>query len=300
MPNPSTDSSTPYALKPDFSFAFKDWIKGGVECLIWGFKGKFWTQQARQHVLMPSTSGEYSVVCTLGILRHLFKYLAEYFATSGRLPCALLLLQDLNPKVARELQTQDTTAMRRCGTDIFDPELKTALSDVVFLESDTTEAGAQIIERLWDDGEAIDEDCGRDRALRRLKADIAANDRALRRLTAEANGVTSTPAPMLFTRGPPSHIRVRDAEASPAPTFLCSPTSSRSHSYSSMHHQASSNSASTASLNTLEDISDESAVPQIRPVGIADDNDSVPKSSEMLSKPLSPTENLRSRYHELL
>lgn len=39
MPNPATDSSSAYALKPDFSFAFKDWIKGGVETLIWSFKG---------------------------------------------------------------------------------------------------------------------------------------------------------------------------------------------------------------------------------------------------------------------
>lgn len=39
MPNPTMDSSSAYALKPDFSFAFKDWIKGGVESLFWSFKG---------------------------------------------------------------------------------------------------------------------------------------------------------------------------------------------------------------------------------------------------------------------
>jgi hypothetical protein len=40
MPNPTTDSSSSaWALKPDFSFAFKDWIKGGVETIIWSFKG---------------------------------------------------------------------------------------------------------------------------------------------------------------------------------------------------------------------------------------------------------------------
>lgn len=39
MPNPTSDLSSAYALKPDFSFAFKDWIKGGVETLIWSFKG---------------------------------------------------------------------------------------------------------------------------------------------------------------------------------------------------------------------------------------------------------------------
>lgn len=41
MPNPVSDSTTPFAWKPDFSFAFKDWIKGGVECLIWSFKGMY-------------------------------------------------------------------------------------------------------------------------------------------------------------------------------------------------------------------------------------------------------------------
>lgn len=39
MPNPSADSTSAYALKPDFSFAFKDWIAGGVETLIWSFRG---------------------------------------------------------------------------------------------------------------------------------------------------------------------------------------------------------------------------------------------------------------------
>lgn len=39
MPNPSADSSSTYALKPDFSFAFKDWIAGGVETLMWSFRG---------------------------------------------------------------------------------------------------------------------------------------------------------------------------------------------------------------------------------------------------------------------
>ncbi|KAJ9125483.1 hypothetical protein QFC22_000444 [Naganishia vaughanmartiniae] len=288
MPNPVSDSSTPYALKPDYSFAFKDWIKGGVECLIWSFKG------------------EYSVTCTLGILRHLLKYLAEYFATlDSSLPCALLLLQDLNPTVVRQLQTEDTTAMRRCGADNLDPELKIALSDVVFIESDTTEAGAQIIERLWDDGTAVDEDCGRTRALRRLKADIAANDRAYRRLESKANTTTVNPAPKLFTLGPPSHTKVRDSAVSPAtPMFLCSPASSRSQSYvglyGSTHPHQSSNSASTASLNTLDDVSNASAIPRIRPAGVYEHDDSPPKSSEMRTKPLPPTEEPQSRHHGLL
>ncbi|KAJ9128182.1 hypothetical protein QFC24_000474 [Naganishia onofrii] len=281
MPNPVSDSTTPFAWKPDFSFAFKDWIKGGVECLIWSLKG------------------EYSVTCTLGILRHVLKYFAEYFATSdSSLPCALLLLQDLNPTVVHQLQIEDATAMRRCGADNLDPELKTALTDVVFIESDSTEAGAQVIERLWDDGTFEEEIYGRNRALRRLKADIAANDRAYRRLQHKANSTTVNPPPKLFTLGPPSHTEVRDGETSPAPPmFLCSPASSRSLSYGSIQQQQSSNSASTASLNTLgEDVSDESALPRIRPP-VYDHDDSPPKSSEMRTKPLPPTEELQSRYH---
>ncbi|KAJ9109104.1 hypothetical protein QFC21_000432 [Naganishia friedmannii] len=285
MPNTVSDSATPFAWKPDFSFAFKDWIKGGVECLIWSFKG------------------EYSVTCTLGIFQHLLKYFAEYFATlDSSLPCALLLLQDLNPTVVRQLQGQDATAMRRSGADNLDPELKTALSDVVFLESDTTEAGAQVIERLWDDGTAVDEDCGRTRALRRLKADIAANDRAYRRLESKANTITVNPAPKLFTLGPPSHTKVRDNGVSPVTTmFLCSSASSRSQSYGSTHQQQSSNSTSTASLSTLGDVSDETALlPRIRPVGVFEHDDSPPKSSELRTKPLPPTEELQSRYHGVL
>lgn len=238
----------------------------------------------------------------MGILRHLLKYLAEYFTTSdSSLPCALLLLQDLNPTVVRHLQTQDATAMRRCGADNLDSEVKIALSDVVFLESDTTEVGAQVIERLWDDGTAVDEECGRTRALRRLKADIAANDRAYRRLESKANTTTVNPAPKLFTLGPPSHTKVHDRETSPAtPMFLCSPTSSRSQSYSSTHHQQSSNSASTASLNTLAEVSDETALPHTSRIDVYDhDDDSAPRSSEMPTKPLPPTENLQSRYHGL-
>lgn len=40
MPNPSADSTSTYAYKPDFSFAFKDWIAGGVETLMWSFRGE--------------------------------------------------------------------------------------------------------------------------------------------------------------------------------------------------------------------------------------------------------------------
>jgi hypothetical protein len=252
--------------------------------------------------LLRLSAGEYSVTCTLGILRHVLKYFAEYFATSdSSLPCALLLLQDLNPTVVHQLQIEDATAMRRCGADNLDPELKTALTDVVFIESDSTEAGAQVIERLWDDGTFEEEIYGRNRALRRLKADIAANDRAYRRLQHKANSTTVNPPPKLFTLGPPSHTKVRDGETSPAPPmFLCSPASSRSLSYGSIQQQQSSNSASTASLNTLgEDVSDESALPRIRPP-VYDHDDSPPKSSEMRTKPLPPTEELQSRYHGLL
>ena len=39
MPNPSADSVSTYALKPDFSFAFKEWIAGGIETLMWSFRG---------------------------------------------------------------------------------------------------------------------------------------------------------------------------------------------------------------------------------------------------------------------
>lgn len=197
--------------------------------------------------------GDYSEAACLGILRHLFKYLAGYYAESSTLPCALMILQDLKPELVCKLQTEDATTMRRCGADDFSAEVKAALADVLYVESDSNEAGARIFERVWESETSKDGQYPWTRALRRLMAELVANDKACRRLASMKN-TSNNPPPKLFTIGPTLHLTSDTGIQSPLSplSMMRSPLSTRTHSYAS-NQDRSSRSGSSASLNTLGD-----------------------------------------------
>jgi hypothetical protein len=284
MPNPSADSTSTYAYKPDFSFAFKDWIAGGVETLMWSFRGEQERYYRLHSRLIYSFPGNYSEACTLGILRHLFKYFASYYQAHSSLPCSLLLLQDLKPEVVQKLFSRDTTSMRRCGADDLSKELMDAISDVFFVESPPNEVGARIFERLWNESSDTLE-FERSRALRRLKAELVANDRACRRLWLSNTASLDLP-PKLFTIGPAVHSTSEDHMKSPAAhSMMRSPLSSRSHSYASTNQNRSSASGSTASLNTLGDSADHQHVF----ISSADDVEDIAQRSPGLQVKLWPS-----------
>lgn len=190
----------------------------------------------------------------MGILRHLFKYLAGYYAASSTMPCSLMILQDLNPQVVQKLQSEDVTTMRRCGADDFSADVKAALADVLYVESDPNEAGSRIFERVWESATSKDAQYPWVRALRRLMAELVANDKACRRRASDKNTSANAP-PKLFTIGPTLHSTSDNHAQSPLSplSILRSPLSSRSHSYTSTHQDRSSHSGSSASLNTLGD-----------------------------------------------
>lgn len=190
----------------------------------------------------------------MGILRHLFKYLTGYHSASGTLPCSLMILQDLKPEIVEKLRSEDPTTMRRCGADDFADDAKAALADVLYVESDPSEAGARILARMWESATSKDGQYPWTRALRRLMAELVANDKACRRLASMKN-TTENPPPKLFTIGPTLHITSENGDQSPlSPLSMTrSLLSSRTHSYTSTQQDRSSHSGSSASLHTLAD-----------------------------------------------
>lgn len=236
-------------------------------------------------------SGNYSDGGSLGIMRHLLKYLGEYYASHSSLPCSLLILQDLKPELVQKLRMEDLNTMRRCGADDIATQLKIALSDILFVESDANEAGARIFERLWNEGSSESEEYEMPRAVRRLKAELVANDKACRRLATVKN-TSSNPPPKLFTIGPTLHTTSDDHVQSPlSPLSMRSPLS-RFQS-DSTRQDRSSHSGSSTSLNTLGD-SDPCATHEVHISEALDLEESAPNSSELQIKPLPPVASGRS------
>lgn len=166
-----------------------------------------------------------------------------------------MILQDLKPQLVQKLQSEDATTMRRCGADDFSADVKAALADVLYVESDPNEAGARIFQRVWESETSKDAQYPWTRALRRLMAELVANDKACRRL-ASIKTTSAIPPPKLFTIGPTLHSTSDNHVQSPLSplSMLRSPLSSRSQSYTSQQDvDRSSHSGSSASLNTLGD-----------------------------------------------
>jgi hypothetical protein len=228
--------------------------------------------------------GDYSEAACLGILRHLFKYLAGYYAESSTLPCALMILQDLKPELVHKLQTEDATTMRRCGADDFSAEVKAALADSLYVESDPNEAGVRIFERVWESETSKDGQYPWTRALRRLMAELVANDKACRRLASMKN-TPNNPPPKLFTIGPTLHLTSDTGVQSPLSplSMMRSPLSTRTHSYTSTHPDRSSRSGSSASLNTLGD-PDQSPVAEVHEPEANDVDEADPTPTELQRK----------------